>query len=95
MMAATDRLADAAHVLPYLDTTGRFALLARESLIADAVRRVEADPALIDHLRGDPDARGALTFMRDVLDELLGSTDAEWWAATGPPAAGSDQSGIG
>ncbi|ADB74689.1 AfsR/SARP family transcriptional regulator [Geodermatophilus obscurus] len=93
MMAATDRLADAAHVLPYLDTTGRFALLARESLIADAVRRMEADPALVDHLRGDPDARGALTFMRDVLDELLGSMDAERWAATGP-GAGTDQSAI-
>ena len=76
MMAATDRLADAAHVLPYLDTTGRFALLARQSLIADAVRRIEADPALAVDLRGDPDARRALAFMRDVLDELLGSRDA-------------------
>ena len=76
MMAAVDRLADAAHVLPYLDATGRIGLLARQSLIADAVRRINADPVLADTLRGDPDARRALTFMSDVLGELLERTDA-------------------
>ncbi|MCZ2857476.1 AfsR/SARP family transcriptional regulator [Blastococcus sp. VKM Ac-2987] len=75
MMAAIDRLTDAARVLPYLDTTGDFAHLARERLIADPVRRIEADPDLADHPRGDPDARRALAFMRAVLDEVLTSTD--------------------
>jgi predicted ATPase/DNA-binding SARP family transcriptional activator/class 3 adenylate cyclase len=71
IMAAIDRLPEAAHVLPYLDTTGDFATLAREQLIVDAVERIDADPSLT----GDPgrglDVRGTLTFMRDVLDELL------------------------
>jgi len=76
MMAALDRLADAARLLPYLDSTGRFAVLARASLIADAVRRIEAAPALAGHLDGDPDAHRALTSMRDVLDELLEDPEA-------------------
>jgi phytoene/squalene synthetase len=71
MMAAKDRLTDAASVLPYLDTTSRFAFFARQSLIADAVHRIDALPATAARLRGDPDARRALTFLRDVLDELL------------------------
>jgi tetratricopeptide (TPR) repeat protein len=76
MMAAVDRLADAASVLPYLETTGRFALLARESLIADAARRLEAAPAVAEGLRGDPDPRRVLTFMSEVLDALVEASDA-------------------
>ena len=74
MMAGVDRLAEAARLLPYLDTTGDFGTLAREHLIADAVQAIDADPELGDELDADADARGALTFMRDVLDELIADT---------------------
>ena len=71
MMVAIDRVAQAAHVLPYLDTTGDFAKFARQSLIADAVHRIAADPTIPDEADGNADPRAALTFMRDVLDDLI------------------------
>jgi predicted ATPase len=71
MMATLDRLADAARVLPYLDTTGDFATMARAHLIAEPVRRIESDPAAAAHLNADPDARATLTHMRDVLDDVI------------------------
>jgi hypothetical protein len=46
MMADVDRLVEAARVLAYLDTTGGFGVLAPDALIADAVTRIAADPAL-------------------------------------------------
>jgi len=46
MVGAIDRLADAARVLTYLDTTGDYGTLARENLVADVVRRIDADPHL-------------------------------------------------
>jgi len=48
MVGAIDRRADAARVLTYLDTTGDYGTLARESLVADVVRRIAADPRLAD-----------------------------------------------
>jgi predicted ATPase/DNA-binding SARP family transcriptional activator len=71
MMAVVDRLEDAARVLPYLDTTGDFATMARDNLIADPVRRIESDPTSVAHLNADPDPRAALIHMRDVLEELI------------------------
>jgi len=46
MVGAIDRFADAARVLTYLDTTGDYGTLARENLVADVVRRIDADPHL-------------------------------------------------
>ena len=71
MMAALDRLADAARVLPYLDTTGDFATMARTHLIAEQVRCIESDPALTAHLTGDSDATAALFHMREVLEDVI------------------------
>ncbi len=70
MTAAIDRLADAAHVLTYLDTTGDYGTLARDHLVADAVRRIDADPDLADDQGRKLDAHGALVLMREALDEL-------------------------
>jgi len=60
----------AARVLPYLDTTGDFATMTRSNLIAEPVRRIDADPSAAAHLDADPDARAALNHMRDVLNPL-------------------------
>lgn len=70
MMAATERLTEAAHVLPYLDTTGDFGVLARAHLLPDIIGRI--DGRVAPHEISDPsrDARAALTYMRDVLTEL-------------------------
>ncbi len=71
MMAATGRLAAAERVLSYLDTTGDYGILAREHLVADAVRQIQAafeGIARPDHPLG---AHGALVLMRGQLDELL------------------------
>ncbi|WP_205745848.1 BTAD domain-containing putative transcriptional regulator [Egibacter rhizosphaerae] len=70
MMVALDRRAEAARVLAYLDTTGDFGALARETLIADAVRTIDADPALAPGQDRNLDAHNALLVMRDTLDEL-------------------------
>ncbi len=70
MMGAIDRLAEAAQVLTYLDTTGDYGTLARDQLVADTVRRIDADPDLADDQGRRLDAHGALIVMRDVLDEL-------------------------
>ena len=42
MMAAVDRLVEAARVLAYLDTTEGFGVLARDTLVADAVASAES-----------------------------------------------------
>ncbi len=72
MTAAADRLADAALVLSYLDTTGGFGARARETLLADAVRRIAADPDVTVDDGDAPDGRQALAHMREVLDDLAG-----------------------
>jgi predicted ATPase/DNA-binding SARP family transcriptional activator len=71
MVTAIDRLADAAQVLGYLDTTGDFGKLARENLLVDTVQHIEAEPDLAAAAEQLLDARGALRLMRDSLDELL------------------------
>jgi hypothetical protein len=75
MMAAVDRLVEAARVLAYLDTTEGFGVLARDTLVADAVASIAAAPQVTDGGGPDLDAREALVYMRDVLDEL--AEDAE------------------
>jgi len=73
MAGADDRLAEAAGVLTYLDTTGDYGRLAREHLVVDVVRRIEADATLGNGQPERLDAHGALILMRDVLGELLGA----------------------
>ena len=75
MVAAVDRLVEAARVLAYLDTTEGFGVLARDTLVADAVASIAAAPQVTDGGGPDLDAREALVYMRDVLDEL--AEDAE------------------
>ena len=72
MMARGDRLPEAARVLTYLDTTGDYGRLAREHLVTDAVRRINADPDLQATRTSDLDAHEALILMRDTLNELAG-----------------------
>ncbi|WP_035770576.1 ATP-binding protein [Arthrobacter castelli] len=73
MTAAADRLAEAARVVAYLDTTGGFGQQVRETLISEAVRRIAADPAPQDD--GEPlDGRQALAYMHRVLDDLAADT---------------------
>lgn len=52
MLGALDRLPEAAAVLTYLDTTGDYGQLAREHLVADVVRRIEAAPDSQPRTRG-------------------------------------------
>jgi hypothetical protein len=70
------RLADADQLLAYLDTTGDFGRLARTHLVADVVRRIEADPSRVPRDRPPLDAHGALRHVRDVLDELIADGSA-------------------
>lgn len=70
MAGAVGRLAEAAGVLTYLDTTGDYGRLAREHLVVDVVRQIEADATLGDRQPERLDAHGALILMRDMLDEL-------------------------
>jgi len=74
MMVSIDRLPAAARVLDYLVTAGDFGALAARTLVADSAARIAADAERIpDHDRSpEPrlDARHALTYMRDILDEL-------------------------
>jgi predicted ATPase/DNA-binding SARP family transcriptional activator len=74
MMAAIDRLHDAARVLGYLAATGDFGALALRTLVADAAGKIAAGVGHTPDLERPPgqqlDARQALEYMRDVLDEL-------------------------
>jgi predicted ATPase/DNA-binding SARP family transcriptional activator len=79
MMATIDRLPAAARVLDYLTRAGDFGALAARTLVADAAARIDAaridaDVERIADQDRSPeprlDARHALTYMRDVLDEL-------------------------
>jgi hypothetical protein len=72
MMAELGRLEEAARVLAYLETTGGFGELARETLVAEAVSKVAANPRVTEDGGRDLDARQALAYMREVLDELAG-----------------------
>jgi len=74
MMATIDRLPAAARVLGYLGAAGDFGALAARTLVADAAARIAAGAERIPDqdrsLQPRLDARLALMYMRDVLDEL-------------------------
>ena len=73
-MATIDRLPAAARVLDYLRAVGDFGALAARTLVADAAARIAASTECVTDQDRSPrprlDARHALTFMRDVLDEF-------------------------
>ena len=73
-MATIDRLPAAARVLDYLRAVGDFGALAARTLVADAAARIATSAERIPDQDRSPeprlDARHALTYMRDVLDEL-------------------------
>lgn len=69
MMAALGHLREAATILRFLDTVGRFGTVARETLLADAVRAIAGAPEVIDD-ENVLDARGSLFYMRSVLTGL-------------------------
>lgn len=70
MMAAIDRLPDASRVLGYLATSGDFGALACRTLLADAAGRIAAGTPDLEMPPGSFGSREALTYMRDVFDEL-------------------------
>ena len=74
MMAITDGLPAAARVLDYLGSAGDFGALAARTLVTDAAAQVAASAESLADQNMSPeprlDARHALTYMRDVLDEL-------------------------
>ena len=61
-------------VLGYLGAAGDFGALAARTLVADAAARIATSAERIPDQDRSPeprlDARHALTYMRDVLDEL-------------------------
>jgi hypothetical protein len=74
MMAAIDRIAEAAHMLGYLEAANDFGALAARTLVTEAVAKIgvsvgrgsDSTPASVRHI----DDRAALEYMRDVLVEL-------------------------
>jgi hypothetical protein len=74
MMAAIDRIAEAAHMLGYLEAANDFGALAARTLLTEATNKIaatvrhgsDATPASVRHI----DDRTALIYMRDVLVEL-------------------------
>jgi hypothetical protein len=74
MMAADDRLAEAAHMLSYLAAANEFGALASRTLVAEAASKIadisghatDVSPAPTPRI----DDRQALTYMREVLDRL-------------------------
>ncbi len=74
MMASIDRLKDAARVLSYLATAGDFGALAVRTLVAEAAGKITTGAGPAPDLEQPPgrqlDARQALEYMCDVLDEL-------------------------
>lgn len=56
-----------------LDTLGGFGVQLRHTLLADAVSAIDADPDVTEDAAYALDARQALTYMREVLDDLASS----------------------
>jgi predicted ATPase/DNA-binding SARP family transcriptional activator len=77
MMGVAGRLVAAAQVLSYLDTTGDYGILAREHLLADAVRLIQGSSADIGLPASPLSAHDALILMRSELEELLVPAAAE------------------
>ncbi|GAA1293354.1 hypothetical protein GCM10009609_72900 [Pseudonocardia aurantiaca] len=71
MMAAIDRIPDAARVLGYLAASGDYGALASRTLVADAAGKIAAAVGYTPGLKQRLDARQALEYMRHVLDELI------------------------
>jgi hypothetical protein len=74
MMAAIDRLDEAAHMLGYLETINDFGALASRTLVSHAARKVAAHTM---NMKNSPqpaghhlDDRSALAYMRDILTDL-------------------------
>ena len=72
--SAVDRLPDAARILGYLASTGDFGALAVRALVADVAKQIAASakqfPDQFEAPRHELDARQALEYMRDALDEV-------------------------
>ena len=79
MMAAVGRLPDAARILGYLASTGDFGNLAARGLVADAANKIAVSaqraPDQFQTPRPELDARQALEYMRNTLDELASYRD--------------------
>lgn len=74
MVAELGHLSEAAAVLSYLNTIGSFGVLAQQTLLADAVRRIhESAEVHVDDAETSADARHTLDFMREVLTDLTAS----------------------
>jgi predicted ATPase len=75
MMVRVDRLAEAARIVGFLESTGSLDVSALRSLVAGDAGRIAADAAHDTHhertLGRDLDDRRALIFMRDVLGRLV------------------------
>lgn len=67
MMAAIDRVAEAAHMLGYLETANDFGALAARTLVAEVTTKISPSPAAPPTRIDD---RAALTYMRDILTHL-------------------------
>jgi predicted ATPase/DNA-binding SARP family transcriptional activator len=73
MMAAIDRIAEAAHILTYLESANDFGAMAARTLVTEADKICAGigsatTPPSVRHI----DDRAALDYMRDVLGELTG-----------------------
>lgn len=91
MMNSIDGLANAALMLGYVEAMGRLGALVSDTIIADAVTRIAAEPEL-DQARTAGralDAHHALDTMHDVLDELTagGHPKSRLNGSKGQPAA--------
>lgn len=79
MMAAIDRIVEAAHLLRYLRSANDFGALAARTLVTEATRKIAAavrpgsEPAPAPASVPSIDDRAALGYMRDVLVELAES----------------------
>jgi predicted ATPase/DNA-binding SARP family transcriptional activator len=75
MMAASDRLPEAAPMLEYVAGSGNFGTVARRTLVADAVSEIadhaQDSPGMRPPFQPRIDDRQALRYMRDVLGELI------------------------
>jgi hypothetical protein len=90
MMAAIDRLKDAARMLGYLEAMGHFGALASNTIVADAATKIAANTGHIADQEQAPgqhlDDRQALAYMRDVLDELAEASGSRGDLVTGKAA---------
>jgi hypothetical protein len=81
MMIKVDRLPEAAHILGFLESTDSLDVSTLRALVGHDAVEIAADAERgMNHERtigGDLDDRRALTFMRDVLDQLVDREQAD------------------